>query len=202
MQISEFFISKNNSLIPKMDSSSTDLNTPVGLNSFFANGFTNKEKRVSYCSFCQRSNNCTDWEFLKEFFLCEQNSALQIQNLKTELAKARITISVFKDQYFKTEATLLKCHKELENAKWTKFEKLKQFEDQLGQVKKGIFDDRVELKLHFQDLKWENHDKQERINKLECALGLQKLQQCEDGGNRVGEISLVTKIELGSITSF
>ena len=50
--ISEFFILRNNSLIPKMDSSSTDLNTLVGLSSSFADGFTNKEKKVSYCSLC------------------------------------------------------------------------------------------------------------------------------------------------------
>jgi len=38
--------------MPKIDSSSTDLNTLVGLNSFFTNSFTNKEKSVSYYSLC------------------------------------------------------------------------------------------------------------------------------------------------------
>ena len=187
--------------MPKMDSSSTDSNTPVRLNSSFADGFTNKEKSVSYCSLCQRSDSRTDWEFLKEFFLREQNSALQIQNLETELAEARVTISVLQDQHSKAEAELLKCHEELENARWTRFEKLKQFEDQLGRVKEQIFNDGFELELHLQDLKSENHHKRERINELECALGLQNLQQCEDEGNRVGEISPVVKVESGSVTS-
>ena len=53
MLILEFyFILRNNSLMPKMDSSSTNLNTLVSLNSSFTNGFTNKEKSVSYYSFC------------------------------------------------------------------------------------------------------------------------------------------------------
>ena len=36
--------------MPKMDSSSTDLNTLVHPNSSFAGGFTNKEKSISYYS--------------------------------------------------------------------------------------------------------------------------------------------------------
>jgi hypothetical protein len=47
----------------------------------------------------------------------------------------------------------------------------------------------------------ENYYKQERINELKCALGLQNLQQCKDEGNRVGEISLVIKVELSSVIS-
>jgi hypothetical protein len=35
----------------KIDSFSTDLNTPVYLNSSFTNSFTNKEKSISYYSF-------------------------------------------------------------------------------------------------------------------------------------------------------
>jgi hypothetical protein len=38
--------------MPKIDSFSTDSNTLVYLNSFFADGFTNKEKSISYYSLC------------------------------------------------------------------------------------------------------------------------------------------------------
>jgi hypothetical protein len=46
-----YFILRNNSLMPKMDSFSTDLNTLVCLNSSFTDSFTNKEKNVSYYPF-------------------------------------------------------------------------------------------------------------------------------------------------------
>ena len=47
-----YFILRNNSLMPKMDFFSIDLNTLVYLNSSFTDGFTNKEKSISYYFFC------------------------------------------------------------------------------------------------------------------------------------------------------
>ena len=78
---------------------------------------------------------------------------------------------------------------------------MKQFKDQLRQVKEQIFNNRVKLELYIQDLKLENHYKQERINELKYTFSLQNLQQCEDKGNKVGEISLIIKVKLGSVIS-